>query len=162
MDSSSLTRLQLAIKSRMKGRGYDRKRLSRAAGASEEYVSSLLRGRIRNPDIDKINAIAIALGCTIDDLVAGREQALQMQPKAAEGSGYHKMDTAALVDATAWVERVSQQEGIVLDPRQKGHAIARVYDWNTRRAAAGLDYHCDAMLVRTFIEAVIELTAAPA
>lgn len=161
MDSTSLTRLQLAIKSRMKGRGYDRKRLSRAVGLSEEYVSTLLRGRIRNPDIDKISAIAIALGCTIDDLVAGREHRAQAEPETARVSGYHKMDTAVLVDATAWVERVSQQEGIVLDPKQKGHAIARVYDWNTRRAAAGLDYQCDALLVRTFIEAVIELTAAP-
>lgn len=44
------------------------KKLARNAGVGETYVRDLLTGRSRNPTIDKLQKIAGALGCTVDDL----------------------------------------------------------------------------------------------
>src|SRR4051812_15377464 len=57
---------------RMVELGLSQKALSTSAGLNETYVRDLYKGKSRNPTTDKLSALAMALGCRIEDLTHPR------------------------------------------------------------------------------------------
>lgn len=56
------------ILSRMSEKGFDRRGLSLASGLNESYMSQYLSGRIQNPGIDSLTAVANNLDWSVSEL----------------------------------------------------------------------------------------------
>ena len=53
----------------MKDKGYNTTKLAEVSGLSVSAVNKIVYGVTTNPTIDNLQAIAKALGCTLDDLI---------------------------------------------------------------------------------------------
>jgi transcriptional regulator with XRE-family HTH domain len=108
------------ILSRMSEKGFDRRSLSLAAGLNESYVSQYLLGRIQNPGIDGLSAVAAKLDWPVSEL-RSEEPALPDAPdkvrwnramaaarKAFEGSDEPGRDTLIEETANAMYDTVAQ------------------------------------------------------
>lgn len=68
MSDSRIQRLLEEIDARKAPLGLSDRALSIKAGLSSDFVRDLRRGQSRNPETKRLEAIASALGCTLDDL----------------------------------------------------------------------------------------------
>jgi transcriptional regulator with XRE-family HTH domain len=70
------------IRRRMESLGMSPKALSLKAGLNETYVRDLFSGRSKNPRNAHLHALAVALGCTVLDLMDPRPPG--RRPQASE------------------------------------------------------------------------------
>lgn len=57
------------IKMHMDNRGFSQYKLAKTAGIPHSTMSTLLKGGIKNPSVDMINKIAVALNVPISELI---------------------------------------------------------------------------------------------
>ena len=71
--SDLVARFGLAVRAARRERGWAQEQLSEAAGLDRTYVSGLERGQ-RNPTLTTQERIALALGCSLWELVKTAEE----------------------------------------------------------------------------------------
>ena len=70
----------------MKEKGYNTARLAELSGISVSTVNKIVYGIAKNPTLDNVQAIAKALGCTLDELVGeeSKDSSYYLDSEAAE------------------------------------------------------------------------------
>ncbi|WP_198009648.1 helix-turn-helix domain-containing protein [Olsenella profusa] len=63
-----------AIRDKAREAGVTQAELCRATGLSDGYMSMLMNSKIDDPQVKKVHAIAHAMGCTVDELIALAER----------------------------------------------------------------------------------------
>jgi transcriptional regulator with XRE-family HTH domain len=71
--SDLVSRFGLAVRAARREHGWAQEQLSEAAGLDRTYISGLERGQ-RNPTLTTQERIAMALGCSLADLIRTAEE----------------------------------------------------------------------------------------
>lgn len=66
--------IRLNIRIKRLATGLSQGELANRAGVSPSYLSDLERGKFTNPGVEVICRLALALNCTLEDLVDYREE----------------------------------------------------------------------------------------
>lgn len=85
------------------GRGLTLREVAIESGVSIAYLSDLERAKLANPTLDKLRAIAEALGVSLDALVGGDE------PSTQEPKGVLPDSLEAFINSPAFQQAVGEQ-----------------------------------------------------
>ena len=154
MDTPLLTRLQAQLERRMREKRFNMKSLSRAAGQVDNYVSNIMRGRIKEPSLYRMKRIADQLECPLDDLLEEPQSVALPTVTAREAQN-------ALVDAVKWVEAVAAHMAKPLSPEIKGVVIAKLSEF-IASGGGQIEPEVYQKLVRTLIQTAAESMYAAA
>lgn len=94
------TSLQKRLKMRMDMLGMNAFQTAKKAALGESFVRDILRGKSRNPGVDKLEKLAAALETTVDWFLAGGEQVPPPGNRPIEG-----LEVLGSIQAGNWIDR---------------------------------------------------------
>ncbi|MXV44352.1 helix-turn-helix domain-containing protein [Saccharibacter sp. 17.LH.SD] len=110
-------RLIHEIRQRMEDKGIGQKKLALSAELNETYVRDILKGKSKRPDVFSIGRLAVALGCTVDELIG--------MPSFDHAQSGHTVSISKISSEALYTE---EEEAVIelwrsLLPDQKEHLI---------------------------------------
>ena len=150
MNETIAQRLRRVLdEARASGHKVSAKSLSLAVGGGETYVGDILRGRVRNPSMAKLNRIAKHLRVPLDHLIPEEERApagLQEPPQPSPGQDLPLLDPGSLATILAALPQALKRVAHRPDAERTSEAIYRAQGWMAAEAAAGREPSPDAVV----------------
>ena len=141
MNETIAQRLRRVLEeARAAGHKVSAKSLSLAVGGGETYVGDILRGRVRNPSMAKLNRIAKQLRVPLERLIPeegpGHPELREAQ-QPTPGQDLPLLDPGALATILAALPQALKRMIHRPDAERTSEAIYRAQGWMAAEAAAG-------------------------
>ena len=150
MNETIAQRLKRVLdEARASGHKVSAKSLSLAVGGGETYVGDILRGRVRNPSMAKLNRIAKQLRVPLEHLIPEEEPGpseLREPQQSLPGQDLPLLDPGSLATILAALPQTLKRVTHRPDAERISEAIYRAQGWMAAEAAAGRSPSPDAVV----------------
>jgi transcriptional regulator with XRE-family HTH domain len=132
------------IKKKILERGLSATDIEKLSGLKESSVRNILSGRSKNPRANTVVAIANAVGCTVNELICGEEQAYKNSEKMVDDTPWN---LHLFVDSVRVVNDSLEKRSITPSFNTVLFVIKEVYSYSTKSNVDEADYTFAAWLV---------------